>query len=174
MTDRHWRAFAIGVGTNLGDRAGQIGLVTGLLAASGGCRRLRVARPISTDPVVPEDRVESHPAYLNTAIVGETTCSPVVLMGRLLAIEAACGRRRRGAVDPRTLDLDLLVFDGVRVERPGLDLPHPRLAGRRFVLDPLLGLLDELDRHGSEDDRRLVGALEAALCEAGVSIPSDS
>lgn len=168
-----WRAFAVGVGTNVGDRAGQVSLVARMLAADGGYRGLRTGRAIVTDPVVPDDRVDAHPPYLNTAIVGETTRAPAVVMARLLAIEAACGRRRRGAVDPRSLDLDLLVVETERIARPGLDLPHPRLAGRRFVLDPLLGLLATLDAEGGAP-ADLARRLREALVEAGIPISVES
>ena len=143
MTDAtpRWRAFAVGVGANLGDRSRQVAMAVRLLADDPSIRHLRVADGIVTDPVVPNGDAEAHPAYLNTAIIGETTRSPDMLLARLLAIETACGRRRRGTVDPRTLDLDLLVHEGFTVRRDGLEVPHPRLAGRRFVLDPLIGLL---------------------------------
>lgn len=167
-----WMPFAIGVGANLGDRPSQVAVAADMLAAGGDCRSIRIAPPITTDPVVPADRVDEHPAYLNTAIIGETVRSPVVLMARLLSIETACGRRRRGAVDPRTLDLDLLVLGDRRIERPGLDLPHPRLAGRRFVLDPLLGLLRELESQGEAGE--LVAGVWDALGRAGVPKPHDS
>ncbi len=140
-----------------------------LLGRDSAIRNLHVGDAIVTEPVVPASVADDHPAYLNTAIIGETTRSPAVLMSRLLAVEAACGRRRRGAVDPRTLDLDLLVHEGVEVHRAGLEVPHPRLSGRRFVLEPLITLLAGLERSASHQPIRLVDALRNALKAAGVA-----
>ena len=169
-----WQPFAIGVGGNVGDRSGQVASAVAMLSAGDDCRAIRLGASVITTPVVPDDRVDDHPEYLNTAIVGETTRSPAVLMARLLSIEAACGRRRRGAVDPRTLDLDLLVLGSQRVDRVGLELPHPRLAGRRFVIEPLLDLLAGLEERGGPADFQLVAGVRSALALAGVPIPADS
>ncbi len=165
--DGRWRAFAVGVGANLGDRDAQVAMAVRLLDAHD-VRDLHLGPAIVTDPVVPASAIDRHPAYLNTAIVGATTSSPQVLMARLLAVEACCGRRRRGAVDPRTLDLDLLVFEGAVVRREGLEVPHPRLSGRRFVLEPLLALLRRLETGADDARRRQAATIRAALADAGV------
>ena len=126
---------------------------------------------------MPGGHADEHPEYLNTAIIGETTRSPDVLMSRLLTVETTCGRRRRGTVDPRTLDLDLLVFEGASVRRDGLEVPHPLLSGRRFVLDPLAALLSRLEPgDGASEsssssvsmERRLGAAVRGAFNAAGV------
>jgi 2-amino-4-hydroxy-6-hydroxymethyldihydropteridine diphosphokinase len=177
-SDREWRAFAVGVGTNVGDRAAQVEMAVRLLGTDEAIRHLHVAPAITTDPVVPGGHADEHPEYLNTAIIGETTRSPEVLMSRLLTVEATCGRRRRGTVDPRTLDLDLLVYEGESVCRDGLEIPHPRLSGRRFVLDPLVVLLNRLERGDGASEssptsmsagRRLRAAAHGALKAAGVA-----
>ena len=174
---REWRAFAVGVGANVGDRRSQVEMAMRLLAADEAIRHLHVAPAITTDPVVPGGHADEHPEYLNTAIIGETTRSPDVLMSRLLTVETTCGRRRRGTVDPRTLDLDLLVFEGASVRRDGLEVPHPRLSGRRFVLDPLVALLNRLEPgDGTSEssptpmsaERRLRAVVHGALKAAGV------
>jgi 2-amino-4-hydroxy-6-hydroxymethyldihydropteridine diphosphokinase len=139
-----------------------------MLGSDAGIRGLRLGPAIVTDPVVPDDVAGTHPSYLNTAIIGETTRSPEILMARLLSIETICGRRRRGTVDPRTLDLDLLVHEGATIARDGLEVPHPRLSGRRFVLEPLVGLLNALERSGEAVAARPCAAIREALAAAGV------
>lgn len=94
-----------------------------------------------TDPVGPPPQGP----YLNAAARLRTTLAPRALLDRLLAIEAGAGRTRgseRNAA--RTLDLDLLLYGGLRIDEPGLTIPHPRLAERAFVLEPLAEIAGEL------------------------------
>jgi 2-amino-4-hydroxy-6-hydroxymethyldihydropteridine diphosphokinase len=91
-----------------------------------------------TEPVGP---IRDQPRFLNGAAVLETTRSPRELLELLLALERTMGRTREGpAGGPRTLDLDLLLYDDLELDEPGLRLPHPRLHERRFVLEPLAEL----------------------------------
>jgi 2-amino-4-hydroxy-6-hydroxymethyldihydropteridine diphosphokinase len=76
--------------------------------------------------------------YLNAALRAEADLEPEALLDELLLIERQCGRERRVRWGPRTLDLDLLWIDGVRVETPRLTVPHPDLARRPFAILPLL------------------------------------
>jgi 2-amino-4-hydroxy-6-hydroxymethyldihydropteridine diphosphokinase len=79
----------------------------------------------------------SQPAYLNAVTIVETTLSPREVLAKILALEAEFGRKRGAANAPRTLDIDLIAY-GRQVEgAPGLVLPHPRAAERRFVMGPL-------------------------------------
>jgi len=80
----------------------------------------------------------AQPRYLNGVVVGETELSARELLDRLLAIEAAAGRTRPGAMAARTLDLDLILFGDKKIEEPGLLVPHPRFRERLFVLEPLV------------------------------------
>ena len=75
MSRSDWQPFAIGVGGNVGDRPGQVEVAVAMLSMGDDCRAIRVASPVITAPVVPDDRVDDHPEYLNTAIVGETVRS---------------------------------------------------------------------------------------------------
>ena len=78
---------------------------------------------------------------MNAAARLSTELSPHALLESLLAVERALGRTRDGPrFGPRTIDLDLLLYDGAVVDEPGLTVPHPRLAERRFVLEPLAEL----------------------------------
>jgi 2-amino-4-hydroxy-6-hydroxymethyldihydropteridine diphosphokinase len=79
----------------------------------------------------------SQPAYLNGVTIVETTLSPSGVMAQILALEAAFGRRRGPANGPRTLDIDLIAYGRQVLDAPGMALPHPRAAERRFVMGPL-------------------------------------
>jgi 2-amino-4-hydroxy-6-hydroxymethyldihydropteridine diphosphokinase len=130
----------VGLGSNLGDRAGQLARALEALRATPGVARLEASRLYETEPVGPPQG-----RYLNAAARLETTLGPRSLLARLLAIERAAGRVRgteRNA--PRTLDLDLLLYGDLCLEEPDLVLPHPRLHQRAFVLEPLCELAPEL------------------------------
>jgi 2-amino-4-hydroxy-6-hydroxymethyldihydropteridine diphosphokinase len=134
--ERAARAY-VGLGSNLGDRAGSLlAGVRGMLAAN-----LRVARLSSvyeTEPVGVED---AQPAFLNmVAELSAPLPPPRELLRLLLSVEREAGRRRERPLAPRTLDLDLLLYGDTRLEADALTLPHPRLHLRRFVLAPLAEL----------------------------------
>jgi 2-amino-4-hydroxy-6-hydroxymethyldihydropteridine diphosphokinase len=133
----------VSLGSNLGDRAGQLLLaVRGMLDAGFSVRRL--SSIYETEPV----DVREQPRFLNmVAEIDVRTFSPEQTLARLLRIEYALGRRRRAARrGPRTIDLDLLLYGEEESETEFLQLPHPRLHERRFVLRPLCELAPEL-RH---------------------------
>lgn len=132
------RAY-VGLGSNLGDRAGHLLLgVRGMLDAG-----LRVARLSSVYETEPVD-VTDQPAFLNAAAeLVVPLPSPEQLLARLLRVEYALGRRRARRRGPRTLDLDLLVYGEEVRATDLLTLPHPRLHLRRFALAPLAELAPE-------------------------------
>jgi 2-amino-4-hydroxy-6-hydroxymethyldihydropteridine diphosphokinase len=131
-----WRAY-VGMGSNLGDRAGNLlSGVRGMLAAG-----LRVARLSSVYETEPVGVVEEQPAFLNmVAELSAPLPPPRELLRLLLDVERGAGRRRERPLAPRTLDLDLLVYGDVLTATETLTLPHPRLHLRRFVLAPLAEL----------------------------------
>jgi 2-amino-4-hydroxy-6-hydroxymethyldihydropteridine diphosphokinase len=89
----------------------------------------------------------AQPEFLNAALLLDTALAPLALMDALLAIERAMGRDRSAATPvkgPRVIDLDLLMMDDVVMEEPGLTLPHPAMAERRFVLEPLAEIAPEM------------------------------
>jgi 2-amino-4-hydroxy-6-hydroxymethyldihydropteridine diphosphokinase len=143
------RAF-VGLGANLGDRAGTIRRAVELLGAESGIEVVAVSTLRETDPVGYADQ----PAFLNGAAALETELSPRELLERLLAVELALGRVRGEGprYGPRAIDLDLLLYGNEVVDEPGLTVPHPRLAERRFALEPL----HELDPDLSFPDGRAV------------------
>jgi 2-amino-4-hydroxy-6-hydroxymethyldihydropteridine diphosphokinase len=128
------RAY-VGLGANLGDREGTIGRALQLLASDSGIDLVAVSTLRETEPVGDTDQ----PFFLNGAAMVETKLSPRELLARLLAIERELGRVRNEErrFGPRTIDLDLLVYGDSVVDEPGLTVPHPRLAERRFALEPL-------------------------------------
>ena len=131
----------VGMGSNVGDRAGNLWLgVRGMLAAGLGVRRL--SSVYETEPV---GVTEAQPPYLNAVaeLDGALLPAPEQLLARLLRIEHALGRRRVRPLAPRTLDLDLLLYADARRETALLTLPHPRLHQRRFVLAPLAELVPD-------------------------------
>jgi 2-amino-4-hydroxy-6-hydroxymethyldihydropteridine diphosphokinase len=88
--------------------------------------------------------VGPQPRYLNAAVVGDTDRTPRELLGVLLAIERERGRDRPFPGAPRTLDLDLILFDHRVIDEPDLVVPHPRFRERRFVLEPLAEVAPDL------------------------------
>ncbi len=136
------RAY-VGMGSNLGDRAGNLLLgVRGMMGA--GLRVLRLSAVYETEPVGVAD---VQPAYLNMAAeLGPPLPPAEELLALLLRVEHALGRRRTAPLAARTLDLDLLLYGGARMETATLTLPHPRLHLRRFALAPLAELAPDL-RH---------------------------
>ncbi len=123
----------IGIGSNLGDRAGNLILaVRGLMEASFEVTKLSAI--YETDPV----EIADAPRFLNmTAEIQVASVSPSQMMARMLRIEYLLGRREKSLKRPRTIDLDLLFFGTQKLQTPFLTVPHPRLHLRRFVLTPL-------------------------------------
>jgi 2-amino-4-hydroxy-6-hydroxymethyldihydropteridine diphosphokinase len=149
------RAF-VGIGANLGDREGTIRKALELLGNSPGVGVAAISRLRETDPV----GLVEQPRFLNGACEVETTLSARALLDVLLEVERSLGRTRDGArYGPRTIDLDLLLYDEETYDEPGLVVPHPRLHERRFALDPLL----ELDPSVVVPGRGSVAALSAEL-----------
>jgi 2-amino-4-hydroxy-6-hydroxymethyldihydropteridine diphosphokinase len=132
----------IGLGANLGDRSAAIARAVAALDDLPGVTVRAVSRVRETDPVGPGPQ----PPYLNAGVAVVTTLEPGALLAACLAIEVDLGRRRTEEErwGPRTIDLDLLLYDARAVDEPGLRIPHPRLAERRFVLEPLAELSPDL------------------------------
>jgi 2-amino-4-hydroxy-6-hydroxymethyldihydropteridine diphosphokinase len=126
----------LSLGSNMGDRAENIARAIEALSARG----VRVTRQSSLYETEPVD-VRGGGWFLNGVVEAETELMPVQLMNVLLAIERSLGRQRRevreGPKEPRTIDMDILFFGSSVVRAPGVEIPHPRLAERRFVLVPL-------------------------------------
>lgn len=130
----------VGLGSNLGDRAGNLLLaVRCLMEASFDVRKLSAV--YETEPV----EVEGHTRYLNMAAeICVKNISPSQMMARMLRIEYLLGRREKNEKKPRTVDLDLLLYGEVQCRTDFLTVPHPRMHLRRFVLVPLAEIAPHL------------------------------
>ena len=150
------RAF-VGLGSNLGDQQGLIAAAVQLLGSEEGIEVVAVSTLRETDPVGYEDQ----PRFLNGVAELDTELPPGELLGRLLEIERRLGRVRGEGprFGPRTIDLDLLLVDGVILDEQGLTLPHPRLHERRFVLEPLAELDPALEIPGRGPVQALLAGL---------------
>lgn len=149
------RAF-VGLGANLGDREAGLRSALALLDGRDEVHVAAVSTFRETDPV----GYLEQPPFLNAAALVETTLSPRELMSCLLEVELELGRERSGPrFGPRTIDLDLLVYEGLEIDEPGLTVPHPRLHERVFALEPL----HELDAELVVPGRGPVAALLDAL-----------
>ncbi len=129
----------VGLGSNLGDRAGNLLLaVRGLMEASFTVCKLSAV--YETEPFGLED-VRGHANFLNVvAEIRVTSISPSQMMARMLRIEYLLGRRDKNLKKPRTVDLDLLFYGNLHCHTEFLTVPHPRLHERKFVLVPLAEL----------------------------------
>ena len=122
----------IGLGSNLGDRTACLAEARARMNQAG-IRVVRESSVIETDPVGYADQGR----YLNQVVEVDTQLTPRELLNALLAIETAMGRVRTIKNGPRNIDLDVLIYNQVSLNEPGLELPHPRMMERSFVLEPL-------------------------------------
>lgn len=131
----------IGIGTNIGDRAGNIRMAVEALDLLPNVKVLRCASIYQTDPWgYTEQR-----AFYNTVAEVETTVSAEILLGACLGIEAGMGRIRKFKNGPRVIDLDLLVCEGYENNSPDITVPHSRIGERDFVLIPLKELYEDMN-----------------------------
>lgn len=129
----------VGLGSNLGDRLGQLRRAVAALSDAPGVRVVAESSVRETEALVLPGS-PPQPAYLNAVVQVETTLAAPELLALLHRIEADAGRVRTERWAARTLDLDLLLYGDERIDLPGLTVPHPRLTERRFVLEPLADL----------------------------------
>jgi len=124
---------AIALGSNLGNSLETLEAAIATLAKTPGILVKSRSHWYQTTAIA----LLPQPDYLNGCVILQTTHPPVVLLNTLLEIEQQFGRVRRERNDPRTLDLDLLLFDDIVLNEPELQIPHPRMVERAFVLVPL-------------------------------------
>jgi 2-amino-4-hydroxy-6-hydroxymethyldihydropteridine diphosphokinase len=151
---------ALGLGSNLGDRRALLTTAVHRLGAAG--RLVAVSSLYETAPI----GGPSQGRFLNAVVVVNTAFPPRRLLELGQAAEREAGRRRLLRWGPRSLDVDLLLYGGTVVEEPGLQVPHPRLAGRRFALEPLVEAWPE----ASLPDGTPVGALLAGVVDQDVRV----
>jgi 2-amino-4-hydroxy-6-hydroxymethyldihydropteridine diphosphokinase len=131
----------IGCGSNLGKRREQLDLALDLIRFMPGVELLAVSRYVETRPV---GGPPGQGCYLNGACLLETDLEPHDLLGALMAVEHTLERRRDERWGERTVDLDILLYEDLVLDTPDLTLPHPRMATRRFVLEPSAEIAAEL------------------------------
>ena len=129
----------IALGSNLGDRLANLENGRSALGKAGAHLK-RASSLFETEPVGFLDQ----PWFLNRVLGVETRLSPAELLKCCQKIEIAHGRRRSFQNGPRTLDLDILLYDDIVLDDPELIIPHPRMAERRFVLEPLAEIAPEV------------------------------
>ena len=141
----------IGAGTNLGDRAHRLRRAVSLLSLGPDpvLRDVRVSRVYGSPALLPEGAPRSWDLpFLNLAVSGRTALAPRELLAELKAIEARMGRAPSERWAPRAIDLDILAWEGVALDEPGLSIPHPGLTARPFALLPLVDLAPALEVGG--------------------------
>ncbi len=120
------------IGSNLGDREAQCLRAVELLERAG-LRLLKTSRIYMTEPW----GLTEQPPFANMAVEAETSLSPQELLAALKDIERRMGRSPGPRWGPRVVDLDIIFYDSLVLDTPGLQIPHPLVQERRFVLEPL-------------------------------------
>jgi len=153
--------FYLGLGANLGDRMANLRIGLRMLVPD--------VRPVAVSALYESAPwgVTEQGAFLNAVCAAETELSPLGLLARLKEVERALGRIPGPRWGPRPLDLDILLYDRVSVDSPDLQIPHPRLVEREFVLRPLVELEPMLEIPG---DGRTVTQLLSLVEGQGVQM----
>ncbi|MGA7462422.1 MAG: 2-amino-4-hydroxy-6-hydroxymethyldihydropteridine diphosphokinase [Candidatus Korobacteraceae bacterium] len=130
----------LSLGSNLGDREGNLRAAIEQLRQLGEV--VQVSSFYETEPV----EFTAQPWFLNCAVALRTELMPKLFLAKMLAIEQHMGRRRTQPKGPRTIDIDILLFGNSVITTPQLDVPHPAMHQRRFVLEPLAEIAPDV-RH---------------------------
>jgi len=151
----------VALGANLGDPASTVRAAFGALANLPESRIVRCSSLYRTAPV----GMIAQPDFINAVLALETTLAPEALLDELFEVETRFGRQRAEKDGPRTLDLDLLLYDNQFIDLPRLKLPHPRLHLRAFVLQPLAEIASNLEIPG----RGNINAWLPAVANQGIA-----
>lgn len=151
MSGRNEVRAYIGLGGNIGDPRATMAAALRLLDGDADIRVARVSSLYATPPW----GITDQPDFLNAAALLETNVGPRVLLERCLEAEASLHRVRDKRWGPRSVDLDVLTYGDREIDEPGLELPHPRMMDRAFVLVPLFELAPELVVRGARLESRL-------------------
>ena len=150
----------IALGSNLGDRLGYLQSALDRLAVDAQLKVLQIS-PVYENRAVGMGEVDD---FLNAIAEVETSLTALELLDRCLAVESELGRVRTGEWAPRTVDLDVVAYGDATIEHARLQVPHPRIAERDFVVHPLNDIAPDLLIRGQR-----VGALAATLPKAGLT-----
>lgn len=154
MSPEKFRRATLGLGGNIGDPAKAMAEALRELHARDDCRVLAVSRLYRTPPWGKTDQ----DWFFNACALIETTLAPEALLDTCLGIERDMKRERKERWGPRTIDIDVLTFEGVEQEGGRLELPHPRMTSRGFVLMPLVDVVPSLEVAGRTVDAWLQDA----------------
>lgn len=157
----------IGLGANLGNAQDTLAHAVQAIAALPGTHLLRCSALYRSAPVDAPG-----PAFLNAVVQVRTALAPEDLLQALQAIEQQAGRTRPFRNAPRTLDLDVLDVDGQKLSSPTLQLPHPRMHERRFVLAPLLDCAPDHAVPGRGPARELAAGVAQQAIERLMDAPA--
>jgi len=156
-----WHRAALGLGSNLGERDDELFRAVADLKATEGVRLIAQSSVHETVALTPSGYDESAPKYLNQVIIVDTVWEPQALLQIALDIEARHGRARTDErYASRTLDIDLIDYDGEALETEGLSLPHPRAHQRAFVLAPWAEIDSDASIPGKGKVLDLLGGLD--------------
>ena len=156
------RPFVVALGSNLGDRAETLGRAVAALGAHQGVRVGAASSLWRSTALTLEGFDPDKPEYLNAVVTGSTELEPLALLDALQGIERSLGRVRLVRWGDRTIDLDLIDYDGRQSESPRLTLPHPRAHERDFVLAPWLEIAPEARLVGRGPIAGLLARIEQA------------
>ncbi len=133
------KAF-LSLGSNIGGRKMNLDRAVGMIGRLPGTNLLKVSSYIETKPVGYTDQ----PDFLNAVAMIETSLAPRELLDELLKIELQMGRKRTIRWGPRVIDIDILLYNNEQINEEGLQVPHPRMMERGFVLKPLAEIEPDL------------------------------
>lgn len=153
---RGWHTAYIALGSNMGDKAAYLQQAVDMLKERQDCKVIKISDFITTEPY----GVTEQDVFLNGALMVRTLLTPEELLLRLHEIEAAAGRVRTLRWGPRTLDLDILLYDDLILDTEDLHIPHIDMQNRDFVLKPLAQIAP-YERHPVLN--RTIGQLEEEL-----------
>lgn len=159
----------LSLGSNQGDRAALLREAANRIQSTDGIAEFKVSSMYETAPVGKVDQ----PAFFNVAAELQTSIGPFELLRGLQRIETAMGRVRSVRWGPRTIDIDIIMYDQMVMQTESLTLPHPRARERAFVLIPLLELDPNLTL-GRESIRRLLDELRQREEQSVVKVYSAS
>ena len=144
MSSEPFHRATLGLGGNVGDPVRAMAEALRALDARADCRVLAVSRLYRTPPWGKTDQ----DWFFNACALIETTLAPEALLDTCLGIEREMKRVRKERWGPRTIDIDVLTYEGVAQAGGRLELPHPRMTGRGFVLMPLADVAPDLEVEG--------------------------